>query len=145
MEPHSFWILNQVKIDLFAETASVLNAESGQNWAINWNRIRFQCEIGSKSGYFLKLHPVQMRNCVKIGLFTETAYVLNAGLSKNWAICWNRTRFQCGIVPKSGDLLKPHSFKMWNWVEISRFIETASILDPELGPNWAFYWNRIRF
>ena len=120
LKPHPFYML-------FDGTAFILNTESDQNWSFCWNRIRFECGIGSISSYFLKLHPVQMRNWVKIGLFTETAYVLNAGLSKNWAICWNRIRFKFGIGPKLGYLLKPNPFSMRNCAEIGLFTETAFV------------------
>ena len=103
LKPHPFYMRNRIKIRLFDGTAFILNTESDQNWSFCWNRIRFECGIGSISGYFLKLHPVQMRNWVKIGLFTKTASVLNADLGQNRAISWNYIRFECRIGTKYSD------------------------------------------
>ena len=128
LKPYPFWMRNWVKIGLFSETASGSNADSGRNWAIYWNRIRFESGIGSKLGYLLKLYPFSMRNSVKIGLFSETVSGSNADWSQNWAIYWNRIRFKCGFGSKSGYFLKLHLFWMPNRVKI-RF----------------FFWNRIRF
>ena len=87
----------KVKIRLFSETASILNAESGQNWAISWNRILFQMRKWVEIGLFTETVSVLNTEFI-IELFTETAFVTNSGFRSKYAFRSNIRHYWVRIL-----------------------------------------------